>query len=1157
MWNVNGCSEVTRALFDTCEYLAKYPIVALTETQRPDFAPALLEGYEHFAVPSPIAGRRGYGLAVYVRDHLAAGVTVWKHDAELSVLWLKFPGAIFGVNGSVMLAVVYLPPAGSHRVHLQSQQERLAELASQVSAAERMGHIVLCGDFNALVSGTETQGINAAGTALLNFCEACDLILLTGRLAGDVPAVPSFAARVHTGASRPDHCVVSRGMLPHLRSLHVDTGRGDSDHHPLQLTFRHCSSLPPAVAGGALHTYPRLRWNRECLDDYHAHLHDDDCVTGMRSVMEHLVNGDSAGAAGLMRQMLLSTAELAGMKAREVKLSKSGAHRVRPVHKPWFDGECKQLKAAVRAARAAAQSVHSASVRAARAAFNKAANRKRRRYRKQRMTDLLAQLRDPRRCKHFWDALNLPHARLPPHLGCPSAWTDAMSSALNPPDPDTPLEPGIMEGSPPAADGNALAAAITREEVLIALHVLKNYKACGTGGCPSELLKYALLPDDDPDVPLPDELDVASHLAHLLNIVFEAGEVPTDWNTVLVSPIFKKGDKGDTRNYRPIAVSDCFEKLYASVLNARLVQWLEANGLRAPCQSGYRPHLGTEHQLFALRHIVEDCRRKHLPLYACFLDFAKAYDSVPRHLLWHIMQQIGVHPRFLGAVQSMYRQVTCRVNIGGVLGSCFDSCKGVKQGCPLSPTLFGVFIDRFYFMLVHQTGGNVGPVLRSGTRVPTLFYADDGTLLATNPTDMHRLCACLDVFCRRSHMRLNLGPGKTEMLLFAVSAARRTELKQRHTFVLAGQPVRYVEQYKYLGCYVHERWLFGVDFKLRASRVLVQTIMMRRGLDHPGGARSVRLGLRMYDVKVRPSATYGSCVWAPRFHMVAHDSSVSNNELEKRHLDFLRSWCHLRGSEPKWLIYRELGRLPLHYFWWRDIVRFANRLARLPDGSWWKEMLNDSQRSSQEGRSCWAGQVAQFQRNVGYQATEGSHEFIDEARVLEALRAVYDKVWDGLCRLPREAPDRARLASYLAWFDSGRWLRRPSYLFFDLSATVTCTYMRFRLGTHSLQVEVGRWRNRRPRCQRICERCAMHVIDDERHLVFECPAFEHIRAAKRGLFTAEVGLDMKCFMSQRDQKGVFWFILHCLREVEQLADVDRSLDVDLGLSEERDSYASD
>ena len=100
---------------------------------------------------------------------------------------------------------------------------------------------------------------------------------------------------------------------------------------------------------------------------------------------------------------------------------------------------------------------------------------------------------------------------------------------------------------------------------------------------------------------------------------------------------------------------------------------------------------------FALRHFVDDCRRRHKPLYACFVDLRKAYDCVPRPLLWQVMQNIGVPCQFLRAVQSMYDGVSCMVNIGGCLSDPFAACKGVKQGCPLSPTLFGIFIDRFHF----------------------------------------------------------------------------------------------------------------------------------------------------------------------------------------------------------------------------------------------------------------------------------------------------------------------------------------------------------------------------------------------------------------------------------------------------------------------------
>ena len=406
-------------------------------------------------------------------------------------------------------------------------------------------------------------------------------------------------------------------------------------------------------------------------------------------------------------------------------------------------------------------------------------------------------------------------------------------------------------------------------------------------------------------------------------------------------------------------------------------------------------------------------------------------------------------------------------------------------------------------------------------------------------------------------MQLNLKPGKTEMIIFAVSDCRRATLQQQHCFSLGGETVRYVAQYRYLGCQVHERWAFGADFKPRASHLLFKSLELRRELDHLDAARSVRLGLRLYDVKVRPSATYGSCVWATRFHMVGPSSVVVRNTLEKQQLAFIRSWCHLRGSEPTWLIYRELGRMPLHYFWWRDVVRFANRVMHLPNNSIWKEMLMDSLQSCREGRKCWAGDLDKFLQNVGSTMHCDSGPMLDEPAVLASLCRAYDTVWDGLCRQPRQAPDRAKLATYFAWFDSGSWLRPPKYLYFDFPAPATCTYLRFRLGSHNLQVELGRWQNCRPRCDRLCQRCAMHEVDDEWHMVFDCPAFESLRAARRQLFSGRVAYDMVAFMRQKDQMGIFKHVLACLRDVSEILDVDHSQDVDVGISERHDTYDSD
>ena len=148
-------------------------------------------------------------------------------------------------------------------------------------------------------------------------------------------------------------------------------------------------------------------------------------------------------------------------------------------------------------------------------------------------------------------------------------------------------------------------------------------------------------------------------------------------------------------------------------------------------------------------------------------------------------------------------------------------------------------------------------------------------------------------------------------------------------------------------------------------------------------------------------------------------------------------------------------------------------------------------------------------------------------------------MWQGLHTSPRQArqaPDRICLTTYYRWFDREKWLDRPKYLVFDLSAPVTCAYLRFRLDTHNLQVELGRWQNRQPRHLRICQRCHMHALDDERHLVFECLALEHVRnvrAARKQLFNVRVGENMQAFMPQKDQHAVLWFVIDCSRYISR------------------------
>ena len=121
----------------------------------------------------------------------------------------------------------------------------------------------------------------------------------------------------------------------------------------------------------------------------------------------------------------------------------------------------------------------------------------------------------------------------------------------------------------------------------------------------------------------------------------------------MISTIYKgKGDKTVCTNYRGVTVITVLSKLYAMVLNARLVEWSEAeSGCRAAGQAGFRPGRRTTDHVFVLQQLSDKYRQALRPLFACFIDFSKAFDSINRELLWARLDSLGVRGRMLDALK--------------------------------------------------------------------------------------------------------------------------------------------------------------------------------------------------------------------------------------------------------------------------------------------------------------------------------------------------------------------------------------------------------------------------------------------------------------------------------------------------------------------------
>ena len=98
-------------------------------------------------------------------------------------------------------------------------------------------------------------------------------------------------------------------------------------------------------------------------------------------------------------------------------------------------------------------------------------------------------------------------------------------------------------------------------------------------------------------------------------------------------PYTKKGDKNNCKNYRGISLSSCLSKLFTNLLRNRLITHLENNNFFS-LQAGFRPDHRTTDQIFAIKTIINKyVYNLKRPVYGCFVDFAKAFDSVSRNSL--------------------------------------------------------------------------------------------------------------------------------------------------------------------------------------------------------------------------------------------------------------------------------------------------------------------------------------------------------------------------------------------------------------------------------------------------------------------------------------------------------------------------------------------
>ena len=316
---------------------------------------------------------------------------------------------------------------------------------------------------------------------------------------------------------------------------------------------------------------------------------------------------------------------------------------------------------------------------------------------------------------------------------------------------------------------------ITRGEIQEALRKANKGKAAGVDGIPYEFWDKLNKIHDmrrRTDKPSLDCLDML-HQAYLdieENGVSERTGFADGW----MCPIYKKGDRREIANYRPITLLNTDYKLYTRALTTKLVQ--TAQNVIHPDQAGFIPGRHIENQTQLCRTMVDYAEAAEEDGVIIALDQEKAYDKIDHEYMWKVLEQFEIPDQFINRVKQLYSTAHTVVIINGETSTAFKITRGVRQGDPLSCLLFNLAIEPLACML-RKSNIRGFSIPGATERIITSLFADDTSAFLSRQDKWTDLWRILQTWCKASKAKFN--NNKTEVIPIGTREYRKKVAEKR------------------------------------------------------------------------------------------------------------------------------------------------------------------------------------------------------------------------------------------------------------------------------------------------------------------------------------------------------------------------------------------
>ena len=426
----------------------------------------------------------------------------------------------------------------------------------------------------------------------------------------------------------------------------------------------------------------------------------------------------------------------------------------------------------------------------------------------------------------------------------------------------------------------------TMKELLTAILAMNSDRAMGVDKTPIELYCWA------------ESEELQREVLNLFNRQLRSGVVENLVKDVIVTFLFKKGCPFDCNNYRTLSLIAHIGKALERMILNRLDIAAEKFelGFLPESQNGFRRNRGTVDSLFAARMVGSLCREKGVDCFHAFVDLTKAYDKVPREILWLVLKTLGVPERLIALIKAIHVGSMASVKDGKALSEAFELLVGLKQGSVFAPILFNIFFGAIIFAIrkridLEKLGIKLACRFKTDplntdrkllhenkvdyVAVLEFLFADDAVFNSVSEEGLQEIMSVVEEVCVAFGMLI--ATAKTEIMVVRARLRKNSTVQATRvpSIVVGGVTLKNVDQFKYVGSHLNSVAKLTDKSKLKSGdkkSKLTGELAVRHGkmvvafeklsksvFENPRLKLSERL--RLFRVFVISSGTFGCETW--------------------------------------------------------------------------------------------------------------------------------------------------------------------------------------------------------------------------------------------------------------------------------------------------------